>query len=281
MTDNTNKGFWERMARIYTAFMSKNDTAYEQICKLSEQYIDSEKSVLELACGTGQITFLMAGKSGSWEATDYSENMIKEAEKRNQGEHKCEQLRFCVQDATNLTYEDEKFNVVVIANALHIMPQPEKALKEIHRVLKKDGILFAPTFVYERGYPKLPIWLMEKAGFKTYHKWQREELKEYVGNKGFCVVGVTLVKGKPLSECVLVAKKSGAVEPVGAVLTLLLVNLIVPALPYLLSFAAGAMLYVVVEELIPEMSQGHHSNIGTIFFAVGFSIMMTLDVALG
>ena len=80
MTDNTNKGFWERMARIYTAFMSKNDTAYGQICKLSEQYIDSEKSVLELACGTGQITFLMAGKSGSWEATDYSENMIKEAE---------------------------------------------------------------------------------------------------------------------------------------------------------------------------------------------------------
>ena len=75
--------------------------------------------------------------------------------------------------------------------------------------------------------------------------------------------------------------KSGAVEPVGTVLTLLLANLIVPALPYLLSFAAGAMLYVVVEELIPEMSQGHHSNIGTIFFAIGFSIMMTLDVALG
>ena len=93
MTDNTNKSFWERMARIYTAFMSKNDTAYGQICKLSEQYIDSEKSVLELACGTGQITFLMAGKSGSWEATDYSENMIKEAEKRNQGEHKSEERR--------------------------------------------------------------------------------------------------------------------------------------------------------------------------------------------
>ena len=96
--------------------------------------------------------------------------MIIEAEKRNQGEHKCEQLRFCVQDATNLTYEDEKFDVVVIANALHIMPQPEKALKEIHRVLKKDGILFAPTFVYKKGYSKFLIWLMEKAGFKTYHK---------------------------------------------------------------------------------------------------------------
>ena len=74
---------------------------------------------------------------------------------------------------------------------------------------------------------------------------------------------------------------SGVVEPVGAVLTLLAAQLVIPALPYLLSFAAGAMLYVVVEELIPEMSQGKHSNIGTIFFAIGFSVMMTLDVALG
>ena len=74
---------------------------------------------------------------------------------------------------------------------------------------------------------------------------------------------------------------SGIVEPIGAVLTIMLANLVVPVLPYLLSFAAGAMLYVVVEELIPEMSEGEHSNIGTVFFAVGFSLMMVLDVVLG
>ena len=74
---------------------------------------------------------------------------------------------------------------------------------------------------------------------------------------------------------------SGIVEPIGAVLTILAAQLIIPALPYLLSFAAGAMLYVVVEELIPEMSQGRHSNVGTVLFAVGFSVMMVLDVALG
>ena len=84
-------------------------------------------------------------------------------------------------------------------------------------------------------------------------------------------------KGKAFLGGVL----SGVVEPIGAVLTLLAAQLVIPALPYLLSFAAGAMLYVVVEELIPEMSQGKHSNIGTIFFAAGFSVMMTLDVALG
>lgn len=74
---------------------------------------------------------------------------------------------------------------------------------------------------------------------------------------------------------------SGIVEPIGAIATILLAKLVVPLLPYLLSFAAGAMLYVVVEELIPEMSEGDHSNIGTVFFAVGFTIMMVLDVALG
>lgn len=74
---------------------------------------------------------------------------------------------------------------------------------------------------------------------------------------------------------------SGAVEPLGALFTIWAAGLVVPALPYLLSFAAGAMLYVVVEELIPEMSQGEHSNVGAICFAVGFTLMMALDVALG
>ena len=74
---------------------------------------------------------------------------------------------------------------------------------------------------------------------------------------------------------------SGVVEPLGALITILAASHVVPLLPYLLSFAAGAMMYVVVEELIPEMSQGEHSNLGAIFFAVGFTVMMSLDVALG
>ena len=84
-------------------------------------------------------------------------------------------------------------------------------------------------------------------------------------------------KGRAFSYGVL----SGVVEPIGALLTMLAAGFLLPAMPYLLSFAAGAMVYVVVEELIPEMSAGEHSNIGTVFFAVGFSVMMILDVALG
>lgn len=84
-------------------------------------------------------------------------------------------------------------------------------------------------------------------------------------------------KGKAFAYGVV----SGIVEPIAALITILAAGFIVPALPYLLSFAAGAMMYVVVEELIPEMSEGEHSNIGTVVFALGFTIMMTLDVALG
>ena len=88
-------------------------------------------------------------------------------------------------------------------------------------------------------------------------------------------------EGMKKSKAFMNGTLSGIVEPVGAALTVLAAHFILPALPYLLSFAAGAMLYVVVEELIPEMSQGKHSNIGTLFFAAGFSVMMMLDVALG
>lgn len=88
-------------------------------------------------------------------------------------------------------------------------------------------------------------------------------------------------EGMKKSRAFLSGVLSGIVEPLGAVLTILAAQFVVPALPYLLSFAAGAMLYVVVEELIPEMSAGKHSNIGTVFFALGFSVMMVLDVVLG
>ncbi len=88
-------------------------------------------------------------------------------------------------------------------------------------------------------------------------------------------------EGKTKGKAFLDGALSGAVEPIGALLTVLFAGLFVPAMPYLLSFAAGAMIYVVVEELIPEMSEGEHSNIGVILFSVGFTLMMILDVALG
>ena len=88
-------------------------------------------------------------------------------------------------------------------------------------------------------------------------------------------------EGKSKKKAFLYGALSGAVEPIGAALTILAAEFFIPAMPYLLSFAAGAMVYVVVEELIPEISEGEHSNVGVVLFAVGFTLMMALDVALG
>lgn len=202
MKDSTNKGFWERFAFLYTRLMKKNDAAYDDICKEIEPILNREASVLELACGTGQLSFRLCDSVKSWEATDYSPKMIAQA-KKNGSSHK---LHFAVADATELPYEDHIFDVVVIANALHIMPDPDAALKEIHRILKPKGILFAPTFVYDPGYNPLIIWLMEKAGFHTFHKWTSQEFTDFISQRSFIVQSNKLLKGSPLMECVVIAR---------------------------------------------------------------------------
>ncbi len=88
-------------------------------------------------------------------------------------------------------------------------------------------------------------------------------------------------KGISKTKAFMYGALSGIVEPIGAIITILLTNTVVPILPYLLSFAAGAMIYVVVEDLIPESQEGEHSNIGTVGVAIGFVVMMILDIALG
>lgn len=206
--DNTNKGFWNKWAKMYTAFMNKNDNAYNELCYHMDLYIDCKKQVLELACGTGQITFRMADSAKSWLATDYSENMLEETKKRNVGDLKCDNLTFEVQDATALSYSDNSFDVVVISNALHIMPHPEKALSEIYRVLKDDGVLLAPTFIYGERMSRFSLWLLEKLDFKSYNKWKKNEFVDFIREHDFDIIGNTTIDAKPLSECMLIAKKS-------------------------------------------------------------------------
>ncbi len=201
--DKSNKKFWERIAFLYTGFMKKNDTAYIELCGYIQKHLTYADSVLELACGTGQLTYRLAGEVDSWTATDFSSKMIEEAKKQG----KVHKIEFAVEDATALTYNDEMFDVVVIANALHIMPEPDKALLEICRVLKQGGFLIAPTFVYDGNYNKLLIWMMEKVGFHTFHKWKAREIKDFVASYGFTIESGEIVKAKPLDECILIGRK--------------------------------------------------------------------------
>lgn len=180
-----NKKFWERFARLYSPFMEKgNRKLYEQICARIRPQLNRQMKVLELACGSGQLSFRLASAVQLWEATDFSEAMIHEAKKQKPSGR----LHFSVQDATSLPYGAESFDAVVIANALHIMPHPEQALAEIRRVLKVDGILFAPTFIHGRGTGfRLRSRMLELAGFRVYSRWSEKEFADYVCSHGFTV----------------------------------------------------------------------------------------------
>lgn len=122
--------------------MSKDGRTYAQIVSRVKKVLDREMTILELACGTGLLSVRLAGSVKLLEAADFSEEMIRRAEVKAHSSR----LHFSVQDATNLLYVPETFAAVVISNALHIMPEPEKAMGEIRRVLKPDGILITPTF---------------------------------------------------------------------------------------------------------------------------------------
>jgi ubiquinone/menaquinone biosynthesis C-methylase UbiE len=203
--NNSNKKFWEKVAKLYTPMQERqNKKLYLELCKIISRFLNKNMQVLELACGTGQLTFPLCSKVASWEATDFSERMIDEAKSRA-----CDYpVVFAVQDATNLPYEDGRFDAVIIANALHIMPNPDKALSEIHRVLKNDGLLIAPTFVYDGNINWLRIRIMELLGFHTFHRWKASEYSEFVCKKEFKLIDSAKIDSNVLPECVLICRKN-------------------------------------------------------------------------
>ena len=141
------KRFWDRYSKNYSALMRRSERMYLQIHKAIRPFLKRDMDVLELACGTGQLSVPLSPYVRTWEATDFSPEMVTQAKKQLH----TARLHFSVQDATKLPYGPESFDAVVISNALHIMPQPEKALSEAWRVLKPGGFLFAPTFVWGNG----------------------------------------------------------------------------------------------------------------------------------
>lgn len=201
--DRTNKKFWDRVAFLYTKLMNRNDEMFDKLAAMIEPQLSPEMNILELACGTGQLTFRLYDKVFRWVATDYSAKMITKALKRASHLN----LEFKVMDALAIDYPDRSFDAVVIANALHIMPEPGRALAEISRVTKDNGFLIAPTFVYEPGYNKFGIWCMERMGFKTYHKWTAEDYVRFIQANHFFVSEVKLIEAKPACECMIIAMK--------------------------------------------------------------------------
>ncbi len=202
MKAGDNKDFWQRTAKSYGPFMKHSGKLYDAICERIRPGLTRDMNVLELACGSGQLSFRLAGCVRLWEATDFSENMIAEARKQPRSSR----LHFSVQDATALPYAPDSFDTVVISNALHIMPRPELALAEIRRVLKPGGILYAPTFVHGRGAGfHLRVRLLTLAGFKVYSKWAAKGFERFVSEHNFQIRQAALLGGSLAPLCYLEA----------------------------------------------------------------------------
>ena len=196
------KNFWDRNARIYNRFMRKDHAAYETMYALIRPVVKA-KTVLELATGTGLIAKHIVNAAAHIEATDASAEMISEAKRDNRSA----KLHFSVQDMFRLPYADGSFDAVIVSNALHIVPQPEKALREIRRVLKDDGVLIAPTFTHsENSFSgKVRAFFMKLAGFPLHSRWTSEEYLTFVQQNGWTVRKSVVLKASfPLTytECV-------------------------------------------------------------------------------
>ena len=196
------KDFWDKNANRYDRFMRKDRAAYEEMYELIRPVVKG-KTVLELATGTGLIAKHIVTAAAHIEATDASGEMIAEAKRDNQSA----KLHFSVQDLFRLPYADRSFDVVIVSNALHIVPEPERALAEIRRVLKDDGVLIAPTFTHaENSFSgKVRAFFMKLAGFPLHSKWTSHEYLAFLRENGWTVQKSIVLKASfPLAyaECV-------------------------------------------------------------------------------
>ena len=196
------KTFWDRNAGRYDRFMRKDRAAYDEMYELIRPIV-RHKTVLELATGTGLIAKHIVNAAAHIEATDASPEMITEAKRDNRSA----KLHFSVQDMFRLPYANQSFDVVIVSNALHIVPQPEKALAEIRRVLKDDGVLIAPTFTHAGNSftGKVKAFFMKLAGFPLHSKWASEEYLRFLRQNGWTVRKSVVLKASfPLTyaECV-------------------------------------------------------------------------------
>ena len=196
------KNFWDKNAGRYDRFMRKDRAAYEEMYALIRPVVKA-KTVLELATGTGLIAKSIVNAAAHIEATDASVEMIAEAKWDNQSA----KLHFSVQDMFRLPYADKSFDVVIVSNALHIVPQPEKALAEIHRVLRDDGVLIAPTFTHAENsfFGNSKAFFLKLAGFPLHSRWTSEEYLCFLQQNGWTVRKSDVLKASfPLTyvECV-------------------------------------------------------------------------------
>jgi ubiquinone/menaquinone biosynthesis C-methylase UbiE len=191
---HSNRRFWDRYARFYDLEIKAfNSKAYAEMYRMMGRSLSPDMNALEVATGTGVIALNIAKYVKSITAIDFSPKMIETAKKKNAPQN----VKFLIEDATALSFPDASFDAAIISNAMHTMPEPEKALANIRRVLKPAGLLIAPN--YSHGHIKESTWsfnakLLQFIGFETYSKWTPEEYATFISESGFAVEYWTVLR---------------------------------------------------------------------------------------
>jgi phosphatidylethanolamine/phosphatidyl-N-methylethanolamine N-methyltransferase len=187
--------FWDRFARFYDLFITKKSSGiYAKILELTLPELQPDWVVLDLATGTGLLALKMASQVHKVYGLDISAAMLGQAQAKAE-ERRIGNVEFRVGDACQLPFAEASFDAVVISNALHVMLEPERVLAEVHRVLKSDGRLIAPTFCHgENRLSRLVCWVMGWSGFKTFQRWSIAEYEQFIAVNGFKVIHKEVLK---------------------------------------------------------------------------------------
>ena len=187
--------FWDKVAGLYDLFENiYNKKVYRETGISVAKYINQKDTVLECACGTGAISIYIAPKCGKLYATDYSAGMLKQAKKKLS---RFDNVIFKKADITSLKAKDCSFDAVVAGNVIHLLPEPEAALRELTRVCKDGGKLIIPTYIEgDKRTNKLAVKLLEKIGANFSNRFDKASYKKFFEEMGYDDVAFEIVRGR-------------------------------------------------------------------------------------
>ena len=187
------KNIWDRFAPVYSLAMKSQKHIYDYMYAHIGTAVAGKK-VLELATGPGLIAKHIADSAAHITATDFSPKMIEQARKGKVPGN----VVFEIADASDLPYEDKSFDIVVMANALHVVPNPEKVLSEIDRVLRDGGMLICPTFIHRAENSKENLWakVLKAVGIQFAHQWTADEFRAFIETNGWKISSCEVVPGR-------------------------------------------------------------------------------------